>query len=365
MRIITRKNTKSYPFLVLLIFVFCYNNTISQTKTKISEKNKKGVILKIDDSNEAANYRMGEDFPSGTIFKTSNSSVILEANKNEQELQPNTRHKIIFDGVKETHITYKGKVKHFVNNNESEYTISGNHIKIKSITTIFEVEVNKKQVIVKSVEGKVNIFQKIPIKIKSSNTKSNTKGNFSKTNFKSAIDGEILIFERYPDPYSEEFTTNDALDFFIDELESHEDSNFPFEQLADDNNLIGELYLDLNQADEAIPYFDEALNYYRGIDFFEQELAEVYLNLTEAYSSIDNQYTNVKKYGDLAIKLLNDEIIFDLEDLDYAYEDGNYDLVKMINENLNYNYWNLGWVYEITNRQSLANENYEISKEYE
>ncbi len=365
--IFLKKNSlKRYKIYIIFSFAFFVGVTFAQTKIQAVNEEPRGTAnLKINPNPETVTkvYPIGKGFKSGTTIETTNTSLTLGANGNSQLLAPHTIHKIKFDGVREQHITYTGKVVHYVNNKNSEYAISGKGIRFKSITTVFEVEVKGNKTRVKSIEGIVNTFQKVPVKLNNSfaNGKK-TKSNLSTTNFKSIQDGQELYFDSNPEP--KPFASiQQALTFFEQELKQHQSMSFPEEQLADDNALIGELYLDLNEPNKAKTFFEKAIDYYENTGFSDQHLADLYVNLTEVSYDLENK-NDFLYYGNKAIDLLIYENNFNEEDLYYAELEGDRFMISDIRKDLNYNYWNIAWIHEISGRQSDADYYYKLANDY-
>lgn len=363
MKVYSKINIRDFSILLAFVFIFTIDISNGQTAIKTVNGNSNDAAKLIISGQQAKSFPIGKVFNSGTSFETISQTIELGANGNTQLLNPHTRHKIRFIDDKELHTTTKGKVTHQVNIPESRYRISTPEVDGNSVTTNFEVEVVGSMTRIKSNEGTVNTFQKVPIVLKA--TSSNSKGPKNALNttvHKSIHTGQEITFYSNPEPISYG-NAQDALNVFTQQLKQYEDLSFPEEQLADDNALIGELYLDMDEPGQAIPYFLEAIKYYENFYFAEQDIAEMYLNLAEAYYYLGNA-NDFNYYGNEAISLLLSENEFYKEDLSFARIDGDNYTAELIEEDLYYNFYNIGWVYEISGDMNEANHFYEMAENY-
>ncbi len=363
----TRSKLKIRNYSKLLIFVFMFVCIASNGQTAIKAVNgatSESANLMIS-GEQSRSYPVGQVFNSGTTFETIGQTVELGANGNSQLLNPHTRHKIRFMGDKELHTTTKGKVSHDVNIPASRYKISTPGVEGSSITTKFEVEVVGNTTRIKSFEGTVNTFQKVPVNVNDAvSAGKGPKNKLNTTVYKSIHEGQELTFYDNPEPITYgSGSVQDALNDITQQLRQNEKMNFPEEQLADDNALIGELYLDMGEPDKAIPFFTEAIKYYENFYFTEQDIAEMELNLAEAYYILEKDSQFVF-HGNNAVSLLLDENELNKEDLIYANLDGDEYAAELIMEDLYYNYFNIGWVYEISGDMEEANYYYNLADDY-
>jgi hypothetical protein len=361
----TPTNAMDFNFVLVFVFAIVHMGLSGQTAVRAINGQPYGTATLMISGQQAKDYPVGQVFQSGTTFETASQTVELGAKGNTQILNPHTRHNIRFMGDKELHTTTKGKVSHHVNIPASRYKISTPGVDGSSITTKFEVEVVGNATRIKSFEGTVNTFQKVPVKVNDAvSAGKGPKNNLNTTVYKSIHEGQELTFYDNPKPviYGAG-TVQDALNDITKQLKQNEENGFPEELLADENALVGELYLDLGEPEAAIPYFKKAIGYYEHFYFAEQDIAEMNLNLAEAYYFLDDD-RYFAFYGTEAIKLLLSENELNNEDLHYAEIDEDWDYVKFIKEDLNYNYYNIGWVYEIAGDTVSADHYYNLADEY-
>jgi len=155
-------------------------------------------------------------------------------------------------------------------------------------------------------------------------------------------------------------TYEDAINAYKNQLGSDQYGYVDAELMADDNMVLGELYLDEGMVNEAIGYFNQAIQYYNQLDFAEIDIAEASLLIAEAYYMAED-YGNVDRYARQAIAYIQPVMEYDREDYQYAYEDKDYYLMEEIAFDLFFDYDYMGWAYELLGYPDTAQQYYDAA----
>ncbi|OBX25079.1 hypothetical protein LX77_02174 [Gelidibacter algens] len=322
-------------------------------------------------------YDQSKAYNSGTTFKTPASTSIAILYKGQtQVMDPNSVLKvsIVKNGVVAQTLT--GRVKHVLKDVKSKlgfYKAGNGYTWAHAEGTEFYVEAFQKSKKAKftTEEGTIAIMQEVPININEAAKNEKTRGNrgegreltTTKKIYSSAGE-EYIAGNVQPISYR---TYEEALQAFEQEINQKEgQGNFYMEELADDFTLLGELYLDNGQADEAIEPLRKAAYYNSEANPDDLMVLESYLYLAEALidSSNEENFNEGVNFAQEMIRPLTEVLdeyteeynyALELEDYDYAW-DLCYELVD-INEYL-------GWSYDLLDQTSQADQYYQASDAY-
>lgn len=312
-------------------------------------------------------YSNNTIFPSGTKIVTPGSTTVeIGANNNQQKITPNTVHEVILTAKGEVHKTIRGKVLHYINYNPKGYSYraSGNkEVKKGSVvpqTTVFSVEVENEKAKYETIKGQITAFEQVHYNVQEASKNNTSKRNrpITATKSQTISAGESAYLD----------DDIDEIDFYtyeeaLAELQSQFDdytSYTDLEQIADNNLAIGELYLDDDDPDTAIDYFNKALDSYYQLEFEEMSIAETQLLMAEAYYML-NYPEDSRYYASQAIENITPILEFNIMDYNFAVEDGDYYLADEIAYDLFYNYDYMGWAYELLNDLATADYYYELA----
>lgn len=322
-------------------------------------------------------YDQNRPYNSGTTFKTpANTSIAILYKGQTQIMDPNSVLKvsIVKNGVVAQTLT--GRVKHVLKDVKTKlgfYKAGNGYTWAHAEGTEFYVEAfgKSKKAKFTTEEGTIAIIQEVPINIKEAAKNEKTRGNRGEGR-------ELTTTKKIYSSAGEEYiagnvqaisyrTYEEALRAFEQEINQKEaQGNFYMEEMADDFTLLGELYLDNGQYDEAIEPLRKAAYYNTEANPEDLMVLESYLYLAEAliYSSNEAEFSEGVNFAKEIIKILTEVVreyteeysyALELEDYDYAW-DLCYELVD-INEYL-------GWSYDLLDQFEQADQYYQASDDY-
>lgn len=322
-------------------------------------------------------YDQSRPYNSGTTFKTPASTSIAILYKGQtQIMDPNSVLKvsIVKNGVVAQTLT--GRVKHVLKDVKTKlgfYKAGNGYTWAHAEGTEFYVEAfgKSKKAKFTTEEGTIAIIQEVPITINEAAKNEKTRGNrgegreltTTKKIYSSAGE-EYIAGNVQPVSYR---TYEEALRAFEQEINQKEgQGNFYMEEMADDFTLLGELYLDNGQYDQAIEPLRKAAYYNTEANPEDLMVLESYLYLAEAltYSSNEEDFNEGVNFAQEVIRTLTEVVreyteeynyALELEDYDYAW-DLCYELVD-INEYL-------GWSYDLLDQFEQADQYYDASDAY-
>jgi len=374
MKPIAKTNYNISKLIFSLVFVSCITLVGAQNTIIIeingSTNRSNSVMLNVTPPNQGSQdipVNVGFSFPPGTKIRTSATTTLkLIANNNEQEIQPNTTHKIVrINSAEHTHKTSKGLSIHKVNNKTVDYKALGNKEYAISDNTKFSVEVDGNTESFTTITGKITTVEEIRLEVNQNTKNTASERNRPLTGLKSTSvpAGITKTFDanktvKYYDTYDE------ALSAIKQELSNSIETGVDdVEYIANEYLLMGELYLDDGDINNAVSYFSTAINYFNSLEFRELSIAEGYLLMAEAYY-MANYSDSVYKYANKAIRLVEPILHLDTLDYNYALEDSDYELMEDIAYDLFDEYDFLGWAYELLKMDVLAERYYRKADQY-
>jgi len=352
-------------FLFSMHFSFAQNAQILGILNGNSQASQ--AVLTIAQPQQAAkqtSVSVGNAFPSGSTISTPQGTTVkIGANGNQQEILPNSQHQVRYSPKMETHKTLTGKVIHHVNNKPDGYTYraSGNTIFANPHGTVFSVDVQGKKANFSVIEGQIVAVEKVNLKVsqQSQNYKTSKDRPLIGTKATEFSEGQSMSFDEEMEDVMYD-TYEDAINAYKNQLGSDQYGYVDAELMADDNMVLGELYLDEGMVNEAIGYFNQAIRYYNQLDFAEIDIAEASLLIAEAYYMAED-YGNVDRYARQAIAYIQPVMEYDREDYQYAYEDQDYYLMEEIAFDLFFDYDYMGWAYELLGYPDTAQQYYDAA----
>lgn len=308
---------------------------VAQTKIHALEFNQTVVnsaivtVIEPKQSPKEITLTIGKSFPSGTLFQVpANTVVWLTSNNNRQRLGPGSRHMVSANAKGESHKTFFGMVKHFVLSRLSFYTASGPNNRVQGAVegTEFTVEAVGHDVKFYTSEGKVAIHRKVPIKIgEASPSESKRKRTITteKVSYLSAGQPEEKFTSEAA--YSVNYQTyEEAIYYFKQKLDKRYYNGDEPGYLAEEYTVLGELYMDNDEAEKAIAPFKRAVDLIEEMemeDSFEANDIDVpgnYLNLCDALYEVD-RWDEGEVYWKTAVRILKEELYYNVEDYNYFF----------------------------------------------
>ena len=219
---------------------------------------------------------------------------------------------------------------------------------------------NNIQASLKTDEGQIEIIEEVTMQINDYSQKINNNGPNSEqqkyptksisitqtAGNANTYGGRSVIYNNY----------NEAVNCLAQEINNQRQGNADPEELMDNYTSLGELYLDLGNAANAIQSFNGAL-YYCNLEYYEDEIEsiEIKLYLAEAYMDNGNQNEGQGTVN-RCISLLQDNLRYEMEDLNYAQ--GDEELRQLICDEILDIYDFLGWAYDIVGNTSVSDQYY-------
>ena len=134
------------------------------------------------------------------------------------------------------------------------------------------------------------------------------------------------------------------------------------DELADDLTCLGELLMDDGKPGEAIEPFRKAVSIYQG-EYGSEDWStiEAKLSLAEALVSTDNanQQGEGTTIAANVIKVLENNLSIDQEDLNYVREENDEEAEQIICEDIIDTYGFLGWAYDLAGNENMSNQYYD------
>jgi len=208
-----------------------------------------------------------------------------------------------------------------------------------------------KKASVTTEEGTIIIIDEVPVSINGAPPIKNKRGeNITKSvsTFQSAGQGEFTS-SNDPVEYSD---FNKA----ISEISNEDYSDI--DEKADNLLCLGDLYMDNDQAQQAIKPYSEAVQIYEkeyGIE--DLYTIEAYLCLADAFK-MNNQLDDANDIFNKVESILTDYFEIDLEDLEYVKEENDIEGKELICEDIADIYELLDWAYDIIGDQQSSKEYY-------
>lgn len=205
-----------------------------------------------------------------------------------------------------------------------------------------------------TTEGTINIIDKVPCTINGEPVKNNRKGGVttkSVSQTQNAGDNEFTSSNE-PLDYG---NLERAIDYIKNEINSGETDP---EDIADDLMCLGDLYMDNEQAQQAISPYSQAADYYLA-QYGDDDLStlEARLSLAQAYMEADNEAQGAAIVTE-CIGILEEILDFDLDDLDFAKQNDDTETIYFLCDEITEIYDFLGWAYDIKRDQGQSEEYY-------
>ena len=331
----------------------------------------------------AVPYDPNKQYASGTTFKTSEgTSISILCKGQKQIVAPNSALKVslVKNGIQAE--TLNGSVKHVLKDVKSKlsfYKAGNGYTWAHAEGTVFEVEAFSKSKKAKfsTEEGTIAIIEEVPITI-DEKAKNNIDRNgkaeerqlsTSKKTLNTA--GQEYVTENLQPieyaTYEEALAVFDAETFAKNETVDLSDPDWPLiESLADDFMLLGGLHLENGQPDAAIDPLRIAVDYNNLIDPEGIIALESYLYLSEALilSMDEGNHNEGMQTASNIVDTLSQILNEDLEEFDYAVENGDNDLAWEISEEVVDICEYLGWSHDLLGEQEAAEKYYNLVDQY-
>ncbi len=328
-------------------------------------------------------YDPNKIYNSGTTFKTSGgTSIAILCKGQTQIMKPNSTLKLSFvnNGIKAETLT--GSVQHVLKDVKSKlsfYKAGNGYTWAHAEGTVFEVEAYNKSKKAKfsTQEGTIAIIEDIPVTIdeKAKNQidrsgKAEERHLTSPRKTLNSAGQEYITNNLQPIEYA---TYEEALAAFDDETYGRNEAvnlQYPnwtlIEELAGDFTLLGGLYLENGQPDMAIDPLRIALEYNEMTDPEGILMLESYLYLAEALIQSEDEVNRNEgvMYATEIVKALNEVLEEDIEELDYAVENGDEDLAWEISYELVDICEYLGWSHDLLGQTEAADIYYDLVDQY-
>jgi hypothetical protein len=315
--------------------------------------------------------QVNSQFASGTIFEIpANTVVTITSNNNRQRLGPGSKHQASPSSKGESHTTFWGTVTHMVSNKLNFYKASGSNEKVQGAvqSTVFTVESVGKDVKFKTIEGSVQMQQKVKVDIAEQSQVQRKQERDLETVQTSWLNaGAPEQTYAYNNNAEVEYATYaEAVDAFTRQLNQAYESGADAEYLADEYTLVGELYMEMGEAYNAIDPFSRSLSlYYNEIDPYDPLIAMNYLNLAEAYLLAGYEQEGSENWK-TAMDIIIDDLNYNLELynylVDYTEDD---EMIWSIGMDIVDNYFYLGWGYDVLGNYDKADYYYNLSDNLE
>jgi hypothetical protein len=205
-----------------------------------------------------------------------------------------------------------------------------------------------------TAEGTINIIDKVPCTINGEPVKNNRKGGVttkSVSQTQSAGDNEFTS-SNTPLDYG---NLERAIAYIQSEINSGETDP---EDIADDLMCLGDLYMDNEQADQAIGAYSKAADYYLA-QYGDDDMStlEARLSVADAYMAAGDEAKGSSIVKE-SISILEDILDYDLDDLDFAKQNDDAESAYFICEEITDVYDFLGWAYDIKGDEAQSEAYY-------
>lgn len=218
---------------------------------------------------------------------------------------------------------------------------------------------NNEKANITTQEGSINIIDQVPVQIGGETVANNKRGEpITKAVSRTQSQGDAQYTSsdipiKYDD-YSE------AIQLISDEINTIEDPD----ERADNLLCLGDLYMDFDQANNAIDPFNQAyqiFNAYYGPD--DLYTLEAVISLSEALAN-SGDVDNANQWLENAVNILQELVAYNVEDIQYLSEleyvtEYDQEAFDAICEELSEIYGLLGWAYEITEDTETSDQYYE------
>jgi len=318
-----------------------------------------------------------KQYPSGTTFKTpANTAISILYKGQTQIISPNSSLKvsIVNNGVIAQTLT--GKVQHVLKDVKQKlgfYKAGNGYTWAHAEGTDFFVEAYDKSKKAKfiTLEGTIAILEEVPVSI--TQTATNLETHNGKTKERELTTTKRIYASAGQDYVTEELepityaTYEEALYAFDDEINQLEAQGNAYpEELADLFTLLGELYLDNGQFDEAIVPLAKSVEYNNQVDPEAIETLEAVLYFCEALINATSDEAHVQGVNLVQeiIGIFTEELKVYLSEYKYAYDIQDYDLAwELCNDLVDLNEY-LGWSHDLLENYDQAEYYYKWSDYY-
>jgi len=205
-----------------------------------------------------------------------------------------------------------------------------------------------------TAEGTISIIDKIPCTINGEPVKNNRKGGVTTKSVSQTQTAGDNAFTSSNEPL--DYASLDAaIDYITDEINGGETDP---EDIADDLMCLGDLYMDMDQPEQAIKPYSNAADYYQQ-QYGDDDLStiEARLALAQAYMEANNDAQGSAIVTE-SISILEDILDYDLDDLDFAKQNDDSESVYFLCDEITETYDFLGWAYDIKGDQAQSEDYY-------
>ncbi len=207
-------------------------------------------------------------------------------------------------------------------------------------------------------EGTIQITDEIPVTVdgKLIENKGKEKTTKSISKLQSAGDGEFTS-SNAPQRYD---SYDDAVKDLLNEINQFQNSpQSDPEDLADNLMCLGDLYMDMDQPQQAIKPYSQAASYYE-ITYGDDDLdaIEAKLSLAEAYLESDDE-AKASSIAEENITILENMLNDDEDDFAFAKDSEGEEAIEAICEEIKDICGSLGWAYDIAGDEQKSEEYYQ------
>ncbi len=364
---------KSYAACLILIFLLQATLLPAQSSVAGLRFNNQNVtsakvnVLAPGNGGNKAEIKTGDKFISGTrLIIPANTIVLLQTAGGKQKLESVTKQvmeytvDITTKGENHTVKGYGASLENTVNKvvghdykaNNGRGTTAASHGTVFTFTDY--TQGGKEQAKIKTDEGTISIIDARPVKINGVEEKKHARTiTESVSNSQTAGDAEFTTTDKV--------IVYDSPEQALAAISKDINRNAVDEESADDLTALGDIYMEMEQYDKAIQPYRSAYQFYSAVYGLDDlTTLEIQLALADALISTEdeNKQSEGEQLANHAMTLLEEELGYSQDDLNYVIEENDAVAEELICEDISDIYDLIGYGYDILGDEANSDSYY-------